>query len=127
MATKKATVGTVIMTPAAMIMPQSTMVALKRSLTPTGSVFSSSEVMSTSANRKSFQARMNVKMPAAMSPGSASGSVTYHAARGRSAPSTMAASSSSSGTPAKKARSNHRQNGKQNVVYDNTSARRVFT
>ena len=31
--------GTVITTPAAMIMPQSTIVALKRSLTPTGSVF----------------------------------------------------------------------------------------
>src|SRR5438094_2161852 len=68
-------------TPAAMIMPQSTIVALKRSLTPTGSVFSSSDVMRTSAKRKSFQARMNVKMPAAMSPGNASGNVTYQAAR----------------------------------------------
>ena len=103
-------------TPAAMIMPQSTIVALKRSLTPTGSVFSSSDVMRTSAKRKSFQARMNVKMPAAMSPGNASGNVTYQAARARLAPSTMAASSSSSGTPAKNARSSHRQKGKQNVV-----------
>ena len=40
--------------PAAMIMPQSTMVALKRSLTPTGSVLSSSDVMSTIEKRKSL-------------------------------------------------------------------------
>jgi hypothetical protein len=109
-------VGTVIITPAAMIMPQSTIVALKRSLTPTGSVFSSSDVISTSAKRKSFQARMNVKIAAAISPGRASGSTTYHTVRPLPAPSTRAASSSSSGIDWKNARSTHRQNGRQNVV-----------
>src|SRR5262249_41597882 len=115
-ATKKAIVGTVMTTPAAMIIPQSTMVALKRSLTPTGSVFSSSEVMRTRAKRKSFQARMKVKMPAAMMPGRARGRTTYHTARPRPAPSTRAAASSSRGMLWKNERRSQRQKGRQKVV-----------
>ena len=59
---------------------------------------------------------MNVKMAAAISPGSASGSTTCHTVRPRPAPSTSAASSSSSGIDWKKARSTHRQKGRQKVV-----------
>ena len=52
----------------------------------------------------SFQARMKAKIPVATSPGATSGRVTRMKAPRRLAPSTRAASSSSSGTPATKPR-----------------------
>src|SRR5438034_2979343 len=70
---------------------------------------------------------MNVKIAAAISPGRASGSTTCQTARPRPAPSTRAASSSSSGIDSKNARRSQRQNGRQKVVYERTRARRVFT
>ena len=117
MATKNAMVGTVIMTPAAMIMPQSTMVALKRSLTPTGSVFSSSEVISTSAKRKSFHARMKVKMAAAMRPGSASGNTTYQPPC-RGSPVDERCLLELERNALEEGAQSQRQKGRQNVVYD---------
>ena len=56
-----------------MIRPQSTTAMWKKSLIPMASVFRSSLPMSTSANRKSFQATMKVKIAVAMIPGRASG------------------------------------------------------
>ena len=70
---------------------------------------------------------MKVKMPAAMRPGRASGRTTCHTARRSVAPSTRAASSSSSGIDWKNERRSQRQNGRQKVVYDSTRASRVFT
>ena len=63
----------------------------------------------------SFQARMKAKMPVATRPGATSGSVTRMNAPKRLAPSTRAASSSSSGTPATNPRSVQIVNGRTKI------------
>jgi len=97
-ATLPAIPGAVIITPAAMIIPQSTMVALKRSLTPTGSVLISSEVVSTSANRNSSHESKKHRMAVAANPGNDTGRTTRMSAPRREHPSILAASSSATGT-----------------------------
>ena len=59
---------------------------------------------------------MNVKMETAMTPGSASGTITRATAIGREAPSVIAASSRSRGIDWKNARRSHMLNGSENVV-----------
>ena len=59
---------------------------------------------------------MNVKIETAMTPGSASGTMTRATALTREAPSVIAASSRSIGIDWKNARSSHMLNGSEKVV-----------
>ncbi len=63
----------------------------------------------------SFQARMNAKIDVATRPGATSGSRMRQKAPKRVEPSTIAASSSSRGTPMTKPRSVQTQNGSTKV------------
>ena len=81
----------------------------------TGIVCVSGRFMITRAKMNSFHARMKAKMPVATRPGATSGSVTRMNAPKRLAPSTRAASSSSSGTPDTKPRSVQIVNGRTKI------------
>ena len=70
-----------------------------------------SALMMTSATVNSFQHCRKANTPAATRPGASSGSVIRRNACVRLSPSTMAASSSSAGTPATNPRSIHTVNG----------------
>ena len=72
----------------------------------TGTVASSREVR-LSATGNSFQLKMKARMPAAMRPGTTSGSVTRRNASSGRQPSTSAASSISGGISRKNARISH--------------------
>src|ERR1700730_17673449 len=73
-----------------------------RPWTPTGKVWAFGVAVRISAKRNSLQAKVNTIVAAAIKPGAASGSSTRRNAVHRLAPSTRAASSSSSGISAKK-------------------------
>ena len=77
----------------------------------TGRVSLSGRSMITRANVNSFHAWMKAKIPVATRPGATSGSVTVKNARSRLDPSTIAASSSSRGTPDTNPRRVHTVNG----------------
>src|SRR5690606_2073391 len=68
--------------------------------------------MTTTARVYSFHAWRKAKTPLAMRPGASSGKVTVKNARTRLQPSTIAASSSSTGTPSAKPRSSQTVNGR---------------
>ena len=70
----------------------------------------------TFAKMYSFQAVMKTKIEVATSPGATSGSRIRMKAPSRLEPSTIAASSSSRGTPRMKPRSVHTANGSRNVM-----------
>ena len=74
----------------------------------------------------SFHAWMKAKIPVATRPGATSGSVMRMNAPIRLAPSTIAASSSSNGTPATKPRSVQIVNGRTNTRYVSASPITVF-
>ena len=67
--------------------------------------------MSTLANRNSFHAVMNANTDVATRPGPSKGKVTFRNAPQRPQPSTIAASSSSTGMPLTNPRNVHAQNG----------------
>jgi hypothetical protein len=91
------------------------------------SVCFSGDCKSTYARMYSFQAWMNAKIEVATSPGATRGSRIRRKAPKRVLPSTMAASSSSRGTPAMKPRRVHTQNGRTNVRYVMITPLSLFT
>ena len=103
---KKAITGTAITVEPAITPPQSVPLApWLNAWSHTGSVWLAGRFMITSAKMNSFQAWMKPKTPVATSPGAISGNVTAANAHSREHPSTIAASSSSTGTPATNPRS----------------------
>ena len=109
---KNTITGTVMSVDPAMTPPQSVPRAPKlKACSHTGRVSFSGRSMITSANVNSFHAWMKAKIPVATRPGATSGSVMVKNARSRLDPSTIAASSSSRGTPATNPRSVHTVNG----------------
>ena len=82
--------------------------------TPTGNVWAFGVAVRINAKRNSLQANVKTIVAAAISPGNASGSSTRRKEVHRLAPSTSAASSSSSGISARKPFSIQMANGKLN-------------
>ena len=85
-----------------------------RPWTPTGKVCALGVAVKISANRNSLHAKVKMMMPAAMIPGAASGISTRQKAIQRVAPSTSAASSSSSGISVRNPFSIQMANGRLN-------------
>ena len=96
--TKISISGTLVSVDRAMIEFQSRTYSPKKAARPTVSVWALGVSVSTTARRYSFHAPMKAKVPTPTRPGTASGRMTAQRARSRVHPSTMAASSSSTGT-----------------------------
>src|SRR5262244_3004157 len=95
------TTGTVASVPIAMISPQRTSNEVMNSAIPIGIVFMSLLVISTLANRNSFQESTNTNTATEKMPGNESGKMMDRKVRKKDAPSTQAASSISIGTVSK--------------------------
>ena len=88
----------------AIVVPQSEAFRRASRASPTGSVRMSSELVTTSGQRKSFQAARKVKIASVAIPGTASGKTTERRTRHSDAPSIRADSRISSGIERRKPR-----------------------